>query len=161
MSRWSATEGNPNGHQAISTDKSACRKSSIASDCVLGSRHRDVAAGDCQFGWLQGVRNRLRQNSFWLQRLDLNLRNLSHPRICSRGRRVIRPYCPEWMFLGDFLVSLLVALGLSISGDLRRPVASRIFHISMKWHDLASSGNFGQTAPNGLKGRCSTTELRP
>jgi hypothetical protein len=26
---------------------------------------------------------------------------------------------------------------------------------------LASSGNFGHTAPNGLKGRCSTTELRP
>jgi hypothetical protein len=48
------------------------------------------------------------------------------------------------MFLGDFLVSLLVALGLSISGDLRRRVASRIFHISMKWHDLASSGNFRQ-----------------
>jgi hypothetical protein len=65
------------------------------------------------------------------------------------------------MLLGDFLVSLLVALGLSISGDLRRRVASRIFHISMKWHDLASSGKFRQTAPNGLKGRCSTTELRP
>jgi hypothetical protein len=55
-------------------DKSACRKSSIASDCVLGSRHRDVAAGDYQFGWLQGVRNLLRQNSFWLQRPDLNQR---------------------------------------------------------------------------------------
>jgi len=52
----------------ISNGKSACRKSSIASDCVLGSRHRDVAAGDCQFGWLQGVRNLLRQTSFWLQR---------------------------------------------------------------------------------------------
>jgi hypothetical protein len=65
------------------------------------------------------------------------------------------------MLLGDFLVSLLVALGLSISGDLRRRVANRIFHISMKWHDLASSGNFRQAAPNGLKGRCSTTELRP
>jgi hypothetical protein len=83
--------------------KSVCRKSSIASDCVLGSRHRDVAAGDCQFGWLQGVRNRLRQNSFWLQRPDLNLRNLSQPRICSRGRRVTHPYCPEdvaWRFSG-------------------------------------------------------------
>jgi len=56
----------------ISNEKSACRKSSIASDWVLGSRHRDVAAGDCQFGWLQGVRNLLRQNSFWLQRPDLN-----------------------------------------------------------------------------------------
>jgi hypothetical protein len=57
------------------------------------------------------------------------------------------------MLLGDFLVSLLVALGLSISGDLRHRVASRIFNISMKWHDLASSGNFGQGAPNGLKVR--------
>jgi hypothetical protein len=60
-------------HQ-IGNGKSACRKSSIASDCVLGSRHRDVAAGDCQFGWLQGVRNLLRQTSFLLQRLDLNRR---------------------------------------------------------------------------------------
>jgi hypothetical protein len=65
------------------------------------------------------------------------------------------------MLLSDFLAALLVALGLSISGDLRHRVASRIFHISMKWHGLASSGNFGHTAPNGLKGRCSTTELRP
>jgi hypothetical protein len=40
-------------------------------------------------------------------------------------------------------------------------VASRTFNISMKWHDLANSGNFRQAAPNGLKGRCSTTELRP
>ena len=47
-------------------DKSACRKSSIASDCVLGSRHRDVAAGDCQFGWLQGIRDLLRRNGFWV-----------------------------------------------------------------------------------------------
>jgi hypothetical protein len=97
----------------------------------------------------------------WLWGPDLNLQNLSQPHICSRGRRVTHPYCPESMLLSDFLVSLLVALGLPISGDLRRLVASRIFHISMKWHDLAGSGNFGQTAPNGLKGRCSTTELRP
>ena len=32
--------------------------------------------GDCQFGWLQGVRNLLRQNSFWLQRRDLNQRSV-------------------------------------------------------------------------------------
>jgi hypothetical protein len=112
-------------------------------------------------GWLQGLPKLLKENKLWLQRPDLNLRNLSQPRICSRGRRVIHPCCPEWMLLGDFLVSLLVALGLSISGDLRRRVASRIFDISMKWHDLAGSGNFGHTAPNGLKGGCSTTELRP
>jgi hypothetical protein len=46
-------------------------------DCMrlrLGSRHQDVAAGDCQFGWSRGVRNLLRQNSFWLQRPDLNRR---------------------------------------------------------------------------------------
>jgi hypothetical protein len=56
----------------IGTAKSACRKSSLASDCVFGSRHRDVAPDDCQLGWLQGLRNLLGQNSFWLQRLDLN-----------------------------------------------------------------------------------------
>ena len=49
---------------------SACEKPSIAFDCVLGSRHRDVAAGDCQLGWLQGIRNLLRRNGFWLQRPD-------------------------------------------------------------------------------------------
>ena len=32
---------------------------------------------DCQFGWLQGIRNLLRQNSFWLPRPDLNRRNIS------------------------------------------------------------------------------------
>jgi hypothetical protein len=54
----------------IGTAKSACRKSSLASDCVFGSRHRDVAPHGCQFGWLQGLRNLLGQNSFWLQRPD-------------------------------------------------------------------------------------------
>src|SRR3984893_14454667 len=40
----------------------------IASDWVLGSRHRDVAAGDCQFGWLQGVRDLFREDSFYFPR---------------------------------------------------------------------------------------------
>ncbi len=65
---------------------------------------------------------------------------------------------PNWMSLGDFPVSLLVTLGLSISGDLRHRVASRIFHIPMKWHGLASSGNFGHTARNGLEGRNKRTD---
>jgi hypothetical protein len=69
----------------ISNEKSACRKSSIASDWVLGSRDRDVAAGDCQFGWLQGVRNLLRQNSFWLQRPDLNQRTWAEPVLTRQG----------------------------------------------------------------------------
>jgi hypothetical protein len=50
--------------------KAPSEKPSIASDCVLGSRHRDVAASDCQFGWLQGTRNLLWRNGFWLQRPD-------------------------------------------------------------------------------------------
>jgi hypothetical protein len=32
----------------------------------------------CQFGWLQGLRNLLPQNSFWLQRVDLNHRPLGY-----------------------------------------------------------------------------------
>jgi hypothetical protein len=44
------------------------------------------------------------------------------------------------MLLGDFLVSLLVALGLSILGDLRRRVASRIFNI----YEMARLGKFRQ-----------------
>jgi hypothetical protein len=51
---------------------------------------------------LGGVRNLLRQYSFWLRTPDLNLRNLSRPHICSRGMRVTHPYCPEWMLLSDF-----------------------------------------------------------
>ena len=56
----------------------------MASDCVLGSRRRDVATGDYQFGWLQGVRNLLRQNSFWLQRPDLNQRTWEEEPVLTR-----------------------------------------------------------------------------
>ena len=56
----------------------------MASDCVLGSRHRDVATVDYQFGWLQGDRNLLRQNSFWLQRPDLNQRTWEAEPVLTR-----------------------------------------------------------------------------
>jgi hypothetical protein len=58
----------------------------------------------------------------------------------------------DWLYVG-FLVSLLVSLGLSISGYLRHRVANRICQISLKWRDLAGSGNFGHTTPHGLKVR--------
>ncbi len=69
----------------ISPVKSACRKSSIASDSepisehilsraprhALRSGHRRCCGrAACQFGWSRGNRNLLGQNSFWLQRPD-------------------------------------------------------------------------------------------
>lgn len=52
----------------LGNQKLACGKSSLALDSVFGSRHRDVAPDDCQFGWLRGSRNSQRQNTFWLRR---------------------------------------------------------------------------------------------
>jgi hypothetical protein len=70
----------------------ACRKASIASpswpiselsedilsraprDALRSGPRRCCGRADCQFGWWRGTRNLLRQNSFWLRRLDLNQR---------------------------------------------------------------------------------------
>jgi hypothetical protein len=60
-----------------------------------------------------------------------------------------------------FLVSLLVSLGLANCGKTWRDLASRVSHISLKLRTLAIAGLSGLNRQNGLKGRCSTTELRP
>jgi hypothetical protein len=44
--------------------------------------------GRARLAWLQGVRNPLRQNSFWLQRLDLNERTSAEAVLTGQGFRL-------------------------------------------------------------------------
>ena len=113
----------------------------VGSDRLHGTasrpRHRDVAAGDCQFGWLQGVRNLLRQNSFCLQWPDLNRRRwTSETRLLTRqvlsGRRSV----PGTLF-GR---SLHAVSSAPVAGDIREKFP-RYFIESKKvgwwtWRDL-------------------------
>ena len=43
-----------------------------ADSCLMS---RQGCGAHYQFGWLQGIRNVLRRNGFWLQRLDFNQRH--------------------------------------------------------------------------------------
>jgi hypothetical protein len=60
-----------------------------------------------------------------------------------------------------FSVAVLVALGLTIQGEFRRSPASEDSHITLKMHVLTDQGGCWRECRDGLKGRCSTTELRP
>src|ERR1700732_3666341 len=78
--------------------------------------------------------------------LEIILKSSNHSvvrqRPCSRGRRVPPPAtAPNWMSLGDFLVSLLLTLGLSISGDLAASCGEPNFsHL----YEMARLGKFRQ-----------------
>ena len=61
----------------------------------------------------------------------------------------------------DFLVSVVVSLELAICGKRWRDLAGRFSQISLKLRALAIAGVSRLNGQNGLKGRCSTTELRP
>jgi hypothetical protein len=58
-------------------------------------------------------------------------------------------------------VALLVALGLTNSGESWRPETFPDSYILLKRQVLTVSGSYWRNRRDGLKGRCSTTELRP
>jgi hypothetical protein len=58
-------------------------------------------------------------------------------------------------------VAVLAALGLAISGESWRAKTSADSYISLKRQVLTVSGSCWHNRRDGLKGRCSTTELRP
>ena len=63
--------------------------------------------------------------------------------------------------LERILVSVLVSLGLLFWGNRRHVVTARDFCMRGRWLDLTCQDALRREARNGLKGRCSTTELRP
>jgi hypothetical protein len=58
-------------------------------------------------------------------------------------------------------VALLVALELSISGEMWQAWARRNPRIYFYCRALTSHDSAWRNCPNGLKGRCSTTDLCP
>jgi hypothetical protein len=58
-------------------------------------------------------------------------------------------------------VAVLVAIGLTISGEIWRAWTLRDSHMWLKRQVLTVLGSYWRKRREGLKGRCSTTELRP
>jgi hypothetical protein len=58
-------------------------------------------------------------------------------------------------------VAVLVAVGLSNLGKMRRVPPIHIFRIEENWHNLARAQHSGHIAQNGFEDLCSTTKSLP